>query len=109
MNKWRGETQIRLNGEDVTLRPTLDAIMQIEGKDKSVLRMAMEYHKQSLRFSDAASIIAAGSGKPYDQVLQQIGEQGLTDFIAPIGEFLEAALSGLGPMTGETPPIPSND
>lgn len=103
MNKWRGETQVRLNGEDITLRPTLDAIMKIEGKGKSVLRMAMEFHAKSLRYSDAAAIVSAGSGKPYQDVLDQMSKQGLVDFIEPIGEFLEACLSGLGPMTGESP------
>ena len=104
MNKWRGETQVRLNGEDVTLRPTLEAIMKIEGKGNSVLRMAMEFQRKSLRFSDAAIIISAASGKPYKEVLNQMGKQGLVDFIGPIGEFLEACLSGLGPTTGVDTP-----
>ena len=103
MNKWRGETQVRLNGEDITLRPTMDAIMKIEGKGKSVLRMAMEFQGKNLRYADAAAIISAGSGKPYDQVLEQMGKQGIVDFLVPIGEFLEACLAGLGPTTGESP------
>ena len=111
MNKWRGESRIHLNGSTHTLRPTLQAIMAIEAEGRSVLKLAMNYHDRDLSYADAVNILYHGMveepRKDKAYIMECLSKQGMIDILEPVGEFLEAAISGLGPTTGESPDTPS--
>lgn len=113
MNKWRGESQVKLNGSTYTLRPTLQAIMAIESEGPSVVKLAMSYRDRDISYVDAVNILYHGlvtEGEPRKDkayLMKCVSEQGILQLLDPVGAFLEAAIDGLGPTTGESPDIPS--
>lgn len=70
MNKLRGEVEIELAGEKWTMRPTFEALSNIEGKlNKSIPEITKAHREGSVRVTDVATIIweglvAANEGKP---------------------------------------------
>lgn len=70
MNKLRGEVEIELAGEKWTMRPTFEALVNIEGKlNKSIPEITRAHRAGSVRVTDIVVIIwegliAANGGKP---------------------------------------------
>lgn len=100
MNKLRGEVEIELGGENWTLRPTFEALSNIEGKlNKSIPEIVREQRQGSVRLNTVATIIwegivAANGGTPpshktramgrlrYEEVGEMIVHDGLTRVIS---------------------------
>lgn len=70
MNKLRGEVEIELAGEKWTMRPTFEALSNIEGKlNRSIPEITKAHREGSVRVTEVAVIIwegliAANDGKP---------------------------------------------
>lgn len=106
MNKLRGEVEIELAGEKWCLRPTFEALSNIEGKlNKSIPEIVGEQRRGSIRLSTVATVIwegmvAANEGKPpihknramnrlrYEEVGEMIVHDGLTSVILQDALFL---------------------
>ncbi len=99
MNKQRGEVQVRLNGHEYTLRPTFEALVEIEERlGAGLVPIARRFVDAQFGVREVAGIIAAGirgSGqKVPDDLGPQIVKQGVLSFSEAIGTFLTGALQG---------------
>jgi hypothetical protein len=114
-NQQRGEVTIKLGDNKYTLRPTFEAMCEIEDRlDKPMLELVIDFQKGNMRFKSAAVIIWAGihghllnrftdKEKP---TVQEIGEsirkdgmtniltQGLVDGVNPLINFITRAVMG---------------
>lgn len=106
MNKLRGEVEIELAGAQWTLRPTFEALSNIESKlNKSIPEIIREQRQGSIKFTTAAVIVweglcGANGGRPpmskarsgkslrYEDVGEMIVSEGLTTVISQDGMIL---------------------
>ncbi len=113
-NKLRGEVEISLGGEAWTLRPTFEALSNIESKlNKSIPEIVREQRQGDIRLSTIAvvvweGLIGANDGRPplsktrsgktlrYEEVGEMIVSDGLVKFIQQEGllMFLMYGLAG---------------
>ena len=113
-NKLRGEVEIELSGEKWTLRPTFEALSNIESKlNKSIPEIVREQRNAIVKFVTIAVVIwegmvAANEGRPplsktrnskplrYEEVGEMIVKDGLTNVIQQEGlmMFLLHGLAG---------------
>lgn len=113
-NKLRGEVEIELAGEKWDLRPTFEALSNIESKlNKSIPEIVREQRQGSIRFNTVATIIwegliGANEGRPpisktrsgkslrYEEVGEMIVRDGLVRVISQDGliMFLLHGLAG---------------
>ena len=101
-NKQRGEVEVRLGGRTWTMRPTFQAIAEIE--DRTGLGMV----ELVVRFSDGrfgvthmtaviwAGIHAAHDDAPdFDEVGEMVVKHGIQRLAVAVGAFLATVLSGV--------------
>ncbi|MCH7861722.1 MAG: gene transfer agent family protein [Proteobacteria bacterium] len=102
-NDIRGEVEVALGGRTWTMRPTFQAICEIQGRTgKDILTVAGECWAG--RFSAVtvaavlwAAIRAAHDDAPdFEAVGAMIVEEGITTFFEPVLALLANALAGLG-------------
>ena len=100
MNKARGEVTLSLGGRDWVLRPTFQALCEIESElGEGLIALVRRLAQGSVGVRDVAVIVHAGikavEKKPpsYDTVGQMVIEAGIVGLLGPLGEFLGAAFS----------------
>jgi hypothetical protein len=99
-NKNRGEVSIEFPSTTITLRPTFQALCEIEAAaGKSIINMLSNFAIQQLRISEIIVIIKAGK-KAYDntllnndQITELIESKGIINILPDIVKFLR---NGLG-------------
>ena len=101
-NKIRGEVAVALGGRNWTMRPTFQAICEIEGRTgKDILVVAGECWDGRFGAVTVAAVLWAGIRAAHDDapdfeaVGDMIVEQGFTTFFEPVLAFLANALAGL--------------
>jgi hypothetical protein len=108
-NPERGEVTIMLDGRSWVLRPTWQAIAEIEAAtDKPIMVLIREVSVARYRATELAAIVAAGlrgageKGVQLDKVGESIVRAGLAnpDLIRSVSDFLTNALNG-GATPGE--------
>jgi hypothetical protein len=99
-NPQRGEVEIELGGRRFVMRPTFQAIAEMEKQTgRGVIELLQSLSDGGLKVSELAAIITAGlkaAGEParYDKVGALLLEGGLEGIVPPVGEFLIGALTG---------------
>jgi hypothetical protein len=95
-NPYRNEVEVDLNGTKYTLRPTFEALAQIEGKvNKSIWEILAAVSSGTLRMEHAAFILETGilaAGKEVDAAFKRnLGEAGVNMIYAHVSTFLVSA------------------
>lgn len=99
-NPHRGEVEIELDGKRFVMRPTFQAIAEIEQQTGTgLIALLHRMTDGSLRVSDLAVIVAAGlraAGEPAsrDKVGSLLLQDGLEKTLAPASQFLMNAVTG---------------
>lgn len=108
-NEVRGEVEIKLGGKRYSLRPTYEALAEIENlTDAGLIKLAGRFQEGDIRIKDVVAIIWAGMGDDapaIDEVGRLVVAQGLADLTAVAGIFLAAALNPSvvkNPSTGKS-------
>ena len=116
-NPYRGEISVTLEGVAYTLRPSFEAIVEIEQKlGTSIVAVVNRAFKQEdVRVTDMGVIVAAGirahGREVEDKSLANVSDQkiaqlcwaeGLTAIIPPVAEFLLLAINGGKSGNGES-------
>lgn len=98
MNAERGEIEITLGGKQYVLRPTFEAFCEIEAElgDK-LLPLVRRFYTGSVGLRDVATVIyhgmkAAGSKVTLNEVGEMLVDDGINDFLGPVGMFLGTPL-----------------
>jgi len=99
-NRLRGEVAIRLGGRDYVLRPTFQALCEIETRTgQGIVALARRTAAGDVGVTETAAIVTAGlraAGEPaaFDTVGRLILETGLAACVPAVTAFLTAALGG---------------
>lgn len=108
-NRLRGEVAIRLGGRDYVLRPTFQALCEIETRTgRGIVALARRTAAGDVGVAETAAIVTAGlraAGEPatFDTVGRLILEAGLAACVPAVTAFLTAALGG-DPGRGDSGP-----
>jgi hypothetical protein len=98
-NKERGEIAVSLGGKDYRLRPTFQALAEIENRSGiGLVALARRFLAQDFGLNDVIAVlepaIEAGGVKPPADLGALVVMQGIATFTAPIETFLIQALTG---------------
>ena len=99
-NAQRGDVSIEIDGEACSMRPTFDAVAQIEEEcGQSLARIAFDARDSNLRITHAVAIIfhgvAAGCGSvTLAQVQDHAVKVGLMPLLAPVVTFCARFMAG---------------
>lgn len=104
-----GEVDITLDGKTVTLRPTLDASMQISARFEGCLQAFMGIQKFDI--NAYIGVIAAATGKDVKDVRHVVFETGMDSLNVPLLKYLRMLSNGgRDPdVTATLPPPPGAD
>lgn len=98
MNSERGEIAIRLGGQEIVLRPTFEALVEIEQQlGQGLVALARRMATRDIGLRDAAVIVRASmvdDKPPLAEVGRRILDQGLVTLVGPLAGFIAGALSG---------------
>lgn len=101
VNKDRGEVEIDLEGQRLTMRPTFQAMCEIEDETgMAILELARVFQDGRFGGRHVTAVICAGLRAAYDDPpdYETVGEfvvkDGLHKYAGPVGEFLAILLSG---------------
>lgn len=99
MNKYRGEVSIKLGEREYVLRPTFEALVEIEERlGSGLVLIARRFANREFGIRDVACIIAAGikgaGGKVPENIGELIAKAGILPYAETIVLFLTGALSG---------------
>lgn len=111
MNPFRDESSITLGSQRYVLRPTFEALAQIEGETGlPILELASRFSKGKVGTREITAIISAGIRGAGGQVPGDLGElimrAGLVEVIGLASLWLTGALSGEGDPSPEKEPVP---
>ncbi len=100
-NEQRGEREIILCGETLTLAPEFHGLVEAEQKAGcSLTAMVMKLHRQEISMKEIAAVIyggliGAGNLKhSFADVGKMVQRHGVIKLIAPVGDFLVQAVKG---------------
>lgn len=108
-NKSRGEVTITIGGKTLTARPTFQAIASIEGAlGVGAFALGQKCVQGQMGVAEMATVLHHGIRAVHKRgevpnvsdLGEMLMEEGMEDFIAPVGDFLLRAFSG----TKETAP-----
>ena len=111
-NPHRGEVKVTLAGKAYTMRPTFQALCEIEEQTGVGLAVQLRrFGEGSFGVRDVAAILAAGiratdrNAPGADEIGEIVVEEGLAPFVEPIGVFLAATVGvpGDGKARGGAP------
>ncbi len=100
MNKQRGEVRILLDGIWYEMRPTFNAIAEIEADlDKGIISLAKDFHSGMITLSALSSVAYFGlkaAGNKVDRAIleEKIVRTGFNNLITPVSEFIANCISG---------------
>lgn len=108
MNELRGETSVTLGGTDYVLRPTFEALQEIERlTGLGLVPLAKKFLAQEFGVSDIRAVlipaIKAGGAKAPDELGKLIMQAGPINLGGKIASFLTIALSGGEEKNAEAP------
>lgn len=116
-NKKRGEVDLVLQGETYTLRPTFQALEEIESSmGMGLIEIGSNFTQQAFRMTDVVKILHPimrhhdnpDTGKPwtYHELGEAIIQQGFTETVPVLGAFFAYAL-GVDPEeeADTSPPV----
>lgn len=98
-NKERGDVAIMLDGKEYTLRPSMEAIAEIEADlDLGIFGVAYRIRNRQAGLRDIQSIVLRGikaaGEKPPTDLPKTLGKEGLGKLLTPISLFVGNAISG---------------
>ena len=100
-NRHRGEVEVMLGGARYTLRPTFEALCEIEDRTGlGLVELARRFWEgrfgaRQLAVVLWAGIRAAGGDAPdYERIGQLVVEQGFQDLAGPVARFLAGVIGG---------------
>lgn len=99
-NPLRGEVEIALGGETLTLRPTFGAIMEIEDRLGGIVPLASRAAAGDFGLRDVAVIVRAclnaadGGSRSLDEVGERIMAEGVANVTPAVSALLAGVLSG---------------
>jgi hypothetical protein len=95
VNKYRGEVKITLQGQELVLRPTLQALCSIEAElGKSIIILLSDFESKGLTLDEQVVIIQASVSCTYsrDELRSVLYEQGLLTTLPAVCQFLQYAI-----------------
>lgn len=100
INRERGEVAITLGGVEYCLRPTFQALAEIESRaGVGLMKLANRFGTADFGIKDLIAVlepaIEAGGVKPPADLGALIAEAGIANVVGPIGDFLAHALGGV--------------
>lgn len=102
-NANRGEVEITLAGDSYTLRPSFQALCEIEeATGMGIAALLRRYGDGAFGVRDVAAVLWAGiratdrQAPRMNEIGEIIVEEGLAAFVEPVGRFLARAVSGGG-------------
>lgn len=105
LNPQRGDVAVRLGGKAYVMRPTFEALAEIEGiTGRGIVDLLNRFSRKEFGAKDTAAVIFAAIksggeiGANYEAVGRMVVSDGLVNFIPAISAFLANAVTG-----GETP------
>jgi hypothetical protein len=105
INKHRGEVEIRIDGHERLLRPTMDAIVKWEGAlDRGTLVIARDLSMQTLKTTEILAILEAGStdGLSRSELAAEVDRNGVLPLYTAALELVRGTLErGAEPQSGE--------
>lgn len=99
MNPYRDEYRLVLNKKDYVLRPTFEALAEMEGMTGiELVPLALKFQKAQVSLSTLKAVIMAGlkgAGQPVpDDLGALILKAGLANIILEIGQWLVSVFDG---------------
>jgi hypothetical protein len=98
-NRERGEVAVSLGGKDYCLRPTFQALAEIEHRaGMGLVALAKRFLEREFGLNDVIAVlepaIEAGGQTPPKELGKLAAEQGIMRLGLPIAQFLVQALTG---------------
>ena len=97
-NRHRGEVEVDLGGKTYALRPTFQALAEIEDKTgTNLVTLARRFADGDIGVRDVAVVLWAGMGEgapSLDDVGRLVVERGLDTLIGPAAGFVAAVFVG---------------
>jgi hypothetical protein len=96
----RGEILVTWSGEQLRLRPTLEALEEIEAKTgQTVLMLCDQTARMAIPFRQLVTVVAcglraAGQQVTTEQVKRQVWQDGLAAWMEPVARLLAGCLHG---------------
>lgn len=106
-NERRGEVAVKLDGVEYIMRPTFEALAQIEvDLGDRLLPLVTRINRTDIGIMDVAKIIfygitATGASLSVEKIGNCLVQDGLTDHIEEVMKFLSYGLSGAPKGNGE--------
>lgn len=100
-----GNVAITINGEAMTLRPNLKAAQTISRQAGGILGAIQSVGKFELDV--IVNVIALGTGTPpkdAEPLAEKVYQNGLSDLVAPVTEYLAVLANGGRPVSEEQKP-----
>jgi hypothetical protein len=99
VNRERSEVTIVLGGKEYCLRPTFQALAEIEARaGVGLIKLMRRFVDHEFGLKDVLAVlgpaIEAGGVKPPVDLGDRIVETGIANFFGPVSEFLALALGG---------------
>ncbi|CAB4176574.1 Phage tail tube protein, GTA-gp10 [uncultured Caudovirales phage] len=99
MNGYRGDAEVTLGDTAYTLRPTFEALQEIERlTGLGLIPLARRFHSLEFGVGDVKNVlvpaIKAGGGKVPDNIGKLIIEAGIMNLGGVVATFLVSALAG---------------
>lgn len=94
------EINIAIGGEEKVMRPTIKSLMAIEKElGVGIMKLAAKMEDFDFSVTEMVCIIFHGlqggaNGLPREVVISDMEQHGLTHWLAPVSQFIVAALSG---------------
>lgn len=100
-NNTRGEIEVTLGGERHTMRPTFQAMCEIENTtEMGLVELAQRFSEGRFGGQHVTAIILAGlrgaynDPPSYEEIGEQVVKQGFQDLAGPVSAFLAVLLTG---------------
>ena len=111
MNSFRGDIEVTLGGAAYTMRPTFEALLEIERLTGiGLIPLARRFYSQEFGVADIRNVIVpaikAGGGKVPDNIGKLIIDAGPVNLGGVVAQFLVGALSGGEEKKADAPAEP---
>lgn len=109
MNKQRGDVAVTIDGQDYVLRPTYQALAEIESRTGvGLVALAGKFMNRDFGVTEAVTIVSAGIAGSGEKPPKDLGDMmighGVLQLAGPILEFLTNGLTGDQAGKADGPP-----
>lgn len=99
MNTQRGEVTLELGGKQYLLRPSFEALAEIEGAlDKGIVPIVRQFMLGNYGIGDVYAVVAAGikagDGRPPRNLGQLLVDRGIAKVAQDLAPFLNRGIAG---------------